>query len=129
MNKCILLLQLRRWHDIMSTVLTYFDGRGHGERVRYALAAPGVEWSEWLLCVNLVGFGWSEDKEKSLETLRVAAARYLPLFEQALSHAGGTYITGTQESWAVFQLLYALDYTGQLLGRDFITAFPKCQTL
>ena len=29
--------------------LTYFDGRGHGERVRYALAAAGIPFEESLL--------------------------------------------------------------------------------
>jgi glutathione S-transferase len=30
-------------------MLTYFDGRGHGERVRYALAAAGMPYTEVLL--------------------------------------------------------------------------------
>ena len=29
-----------------SAKLTYFDGRGHGERVRYALAAAGIPFTE-----------------------------------------------------------------------------------
>ena len=33
----------------MNAKLTYFDGRGHGERVRYALAAAGIPYSESLL--------------------------------------------------------------------------------
>lgn len=32
--------------DDEAAVLHYFDGRGHGERVRYALAAGGVRWRE-----------------------------------------------------------------------------------
>ena len=32
-----------------SAHLTYFNGRGHGERVRYALAAAGVPFTESLL--------------------------------------------------------------------------------
>lgn len=35
--------------DSPVAVLTYFDGRGHGERVRYALAAGGVAYRENLL--------------------------------------------------------------------------------
>ena len=35
--------------DADAAVFTYFDGRGHGERVRYALAAGGVPYVENLL--------------------------------------------------------------------------------
>jgi len=35
--------------DSAVAVFTYFDGRGHGERVRYALAASGIPWRERLL--------------------------------------------------------------------------------
>ncbi len=28
---------------------TYFDGRGHGQRIRYALAGADVQWEEVLL--------------------------------------------------------------------------------
>jgi glutathione S-transferase len=35
--------------DNDEAVLSYFDGRGHGERVRYALAASGIAWRENLL--------------------------------------------------------------------------------
>ena len=35
--------------DSPVAVLSYFDGRGHGERVRYALAAGGVAYRENLL--------------------------------------------------------------------------------
>jgi glutathione S-transferase len=33
----------------MAATLSYFNGRGHGERVRYALAAAGIPFSETLL--------------------------------------------------------------------------------
>ena len=35
--------------DADAAVFTYFDGRGHGERVRYALAAGGVRYVERIL--------------------------------------------------------------------------------
>jgi glutathione S-transferase len=36
----------------MKIRFTYFDGRGHGERIRYALAAAGLEYEETLLRVR-----------------------------------------------------------------------------
>ena len=184
--------------------VTYFDGRGHGERVRYALAAAGVEWTEntlrapgdvddirelclfgqvplleidgervvqswsivrylaathgpavaedgiqwkadaaaeevrdFFVAANLVGYGWSADKEGPLLTLRNSAARYLPLFEKVLlsnSSKNGKdtaviCVTGSQPCWADYQLLYGLDYTCELLGDDILSNFPYCRKL
>jgi glutathione S-transferase len=178
-----------------SVVFTYFDGRGHGERVRYALAGAGVEWTErtlrengdvdevrplclfdqvpllemggervvqsWAIvrhiaatcgpaaatpgaawqadaaaeqvrdyftAANLVGFGWSEDRESDMAKVRSATARYFPLFERHLKASGG-YVTGTSACWADFQLLYGFDYAAELLGEEALTEYPCCQSM
>ena len=40
-------------HQANEYVLTYFNGRGHGERVRYAMMAAGISWRE----VNIKAVG------------------------------------------------------------------------
>lgn len=174
--------------------LHYFDGRGHGERVRYALAAADIDFEEnflrapgdvdavrsrclfgqvplleidgqrvvqswaivrflgarfgpradgdaawradaaaeqvrdYFVAGGLVGFGWSEDREGALQTVRDAAARYLPSFEAALAETG--FVAGTASaSWADYQLLYGLDYTAELLGDAALAAFPRAAAL
>ena len=181
-------------------VLTYFDGRGHGERVRYALAAGGVPYRESLLTksgdvdavrarcaygqvpllempcgarvvqsyaivrylgatagppppagaehmadaaleqvrdfvteAGFVGYGWQADeasKAAALDKVRAAAARYLPTFERALAAEGGRSVAGgDQLCWADFQLLYALDYSCELLGEGVLHTAPLCAAL
>jgi len=72
-------------------VFTYFDGRGHGERVRYALAAGGVAYRENLLT-----------KRGDVDAVRARCSYgQVPLLEMP---RGGPRVV---QSWAIVRFLGA----------------------
>ena len=173
--------------------LTYFDGRGHGQRIRYALASSGVKWNEVLLkepgsmdsvrpsctfgqvplleidglklsqswaivrylarrqggleaaeealadtCAEQVrdfyeaaGFlmyGWG-DVSSARTRIYQACSRFLPTFETYLVAHQRSFLVKDEPCWVDFQLLYALDYSVEVLGERVLQPYDQLDRL
>ncbi len=72
------------------------------------------------------GFGWSQDRQGSLATVKAGCNKYLPIFESILQ--GKRFLTGADACYTDFQLLYLLDFTEELLPGE-LNAYPSLKRL